>query len=353
MNEAEDRSAHEETAGDRWVGGLIEHRRLDAPERVDALVGRAMERVRVEGHAPAAIPFAPRARRVDWRTPLAAAASIAVVAGVAFLASPRPASAGQLLRAAQAAEAAPGDRRYLIELEFPARRDGGPAPRASGTFDVRDERHMRLELRAPDGRTTVRAVGGAESWSTTPDGEVVRMPGDARWPRFIETPEGDLLVDRLDALLGDVGAFYSIVRCDEAGEVRLCATRVDPGFRGPERIELTLDPATKRVRRADLSFGEAPHDRGPPRGEPMRDGGPPPHPDRPRDGDAPPPRGMRPDGPPPHGVPGPGSPGPNGPGPRPGRRPEPTRIVITQGDVPPGGFAEEWFAPPALTRRGS
>ncbi len=336
MNEAEDRSAHEETAGDRWVGGLIEHRRLDAPVRVDALVGRAMARVRVEGHAPAAIPFAPRARRVDWRTPLAAAASIAVVAGVAFLASPRPASAGQLLRAAQAAEAAPGDRRYLIELEFPSRGDGRPAPRASGTFDVRDERHMRLELAMSGGRTTVRAVGGNDSWSTESAGGEVRMTGDARWPRFIETPEGDLLVDRLDALLGDVGAFYSIARCDGDGEMRLCATRVDRGFRGPERITLTLDPSTKRVRRADLAFGdppregERPHDR-----ERPRDG------ERPRDDGPPPVHGMRSDGPPP---PPPGAPGPHGP--RPGRRPEPTRIVITQGDVPPGGFAEGWFAPP-------
>jgi len=299
MNRDDDRFAHEETAADRWVGALLEHRRLDAPARVDALVARATGRVRGEAHgAPAAIPFAPRARRAGWRVPLAAAASIAVVAGAAFLASPQPASAGQLLRAAQAAEAAPGDRRYLIELEFPARGDGRPAPRASGTFDVRDERHMRLELAMTGGRTTVRAVGGDEAWSTESAGGEVRMMGDARWPRFIETPEGDLLVDRLDALLGDVGAFYSIVRCDEAGEMRLCATRVDRGFRGPERITLTLDPSTKRVRRADLAFGEPPRD------------------------------GERPHGP------------------RPGRRPEPTRIVITQGDVPPGGFAEGWFAPP-------
>lgn len=347
MNREADRFAHEETAVDRWVGALLAHRRLDAPERVDALVARATGRVRgrAEAHAaaggealdaPAAIPFAPRARRAGWRMPLAAAAGIAVVAGVAFLASPQPASAGQLLRAAQVAEAAPGDRRYLIELEFPGRGDGRPAPRASGTFDVRDERHMRLELAMPDGRTRIRAVDGAASWSTTPEGEVARVPGDARWPRFIETPEGDLLVDRLDALLGDVGAFYSIVRCDEAGEMRLCATRVDRGFRGPGRITLTLDPSTKRVRRADLAFDEPPRD-----GERPHDRG------RPHDDGPPPAHGMRPDGPPPP----PGAPGPHGP--RPGRRPEPTRIVITQGDVPPGGFAEGWFAPPAVTRRGS
>lgn len=341
MNDVEGRFSHEDTSVDRWIGALLEHRRADGAARVDALVERAVARVRggdAAHDAPAPIPFAPRARRIGWRRPLAAAASVAVVAGAAFLASPQPASAGQLLRAAQAAESVPGDRRYMIELEFPARRDG-IVPRASGTFDVRDATHMRLDLAMSDGRSTVRAVDGLQSWATTPEGQLVHMPGDARWPRFIGTPEGDLLVDRLDALLGDIGAFYSIERCDGPGEVRLCATRVDRGFRGPERIELTLDPATKRVRRAELAFPEPPqgHPGGPPSGPP---GEPPPsrgmHPDGPHEGPHPP-RGMRPDGP--HG---------------PGRRPEPTRIVITQVEAPAGGFGEGWFAPPAgLTRPGS
>ena len=269
-----DRFVHEETAGDRWTGALIEHLRLDGHERVDALVGRAVARARAEagrGPAPAPIPLASGRRRAGWRTPVAAAASVAVAAGVAFLASPRPASAGDLLRAAQAAEAAPGDRRYRLELEFPPRPGSVEAPSSSGTLDVRDDLRVRLELRLPDGRTMVRATDGTQSWSLTPEGDVVRVPGDAPWPRFVETPDGELLSDRLDAILGDVGAFYAIVRCDAGGDMRLCATRVDPSFRGPERIELTLDPANKRVRRAELSFERRGRDGG-------NDGPPPPPP---------------------------------------------------------------------------
>jgi hypothetical protein len=321
-----DRFAHEETAGDRWTGALIEHRRLDGHERVDALVGRAVARVRAEAApdpAPAPIPLAGRARRLGWRAPVAAAASVALVAGAAFLATPRPASAGDLLRAAQAAEAAPGDRRYRLELEFPPRPGSVEAPASSGTLDVRDDLHVRLELRLPDGRTMVRATDGTQSWSLTPEGDVVRVPGDAPWPRFVETPDGELLSDRLDAILGDVGAFYAIVRCDEGGDMRLCATRVDPSFRGPERIELTLDPSNKRVRRAELSFGR--------RGREGGHDGPPPHgaPDRAPRGDARPHGDERP-----HGGPPP-------------RRPEPTRIVIERAEVPGGAFADGWFAPPS------
>jgi hypothetical protein len=169
----------------------------------------------------------------------------------------------------------------------------------------------------------VRATDGTQSWSLTPEGDVVRVPGDAPWPRFVETPDGELLSDRLDAILGDVGAFYAIVRCDEGGDMRLCATRVDPSFRGPERIELTLDPSNKRVRRAELSFGR--------RGREGGHDGPPPHgaPDRAPRGDARPHGDERP-----HGGPPP-------------RRPEPTRIVIERAEVPGGAFAGGWFAPPS------
>ena len=293
----DERFTHEETAADRWTGAMLEVRRRDGAERVDALVEASVRRL---GARPAARrPFALR-----WRTPMAAAASIALIAGAALLLAPQPASASALLRAAQAAESGAGDRRYRVELTFPRRGPGGDVPRAEGTLDVRDPTHVRLDLTMPDGRRMVRGLDGTSSWTVSPGGEVLRVPTDAPWPRFIETPEGELLVDRLDSLLGDVrAAFYSIDRCDAGDEMRLCARRVDPSFHGPERIELTLDPATSSVRRARLSMGEAPR--------------------------------PRPDGP------------PDAP-----RRPAPpSEIVVTRSEVPGGSFADGWFAPPSLPTR--
>ena len=37
--------------------------------------------------------------------------------------------------------------------------------------------------------------------------------------------------------------------------MQICATRDNSGFRGPETIELTIDPDTKLVTRAALNFG--------------------------------------------------------------------------------------------------
>lgn len=316
------RHEHEETATDRWVGGMLDHRRLDTPVRVGVLVDRAMDGVR-SGEARRL-----RIGRFDWRTPLAAAASVAVFVGAAIMLSPGPATAGALLRAAQAAESGGGDRRYRIDLEFPAP-PGEDAPRrATGTLDVRDATHVRLDLDFPDGRRMVRATDGARAWAIEPLGGVRELPGDSPWPRWIETPEGDLLVDRLDVLLADLAAAYDIARCDAGGRMQLCATRVDRSFRGPERVELVLDPDTKRVLRASFAFGDRPPPPPPPHGD-----RPPPHADRP------PPPGMHPAG------------GPAGP--RGARRPEPRSIVVERVALPSGGLPEGWFAPPAVTRPGS
>lgn len=307
------RAGHEETATDRWTGALLESARMDPRSRVDALVDRAVARLRPATGA--------RHLLAAWRTPLAAAASVALVAGAALLFSPQPASASALLRAAQRAEAATGDRRFSLELAFPPRPGGGAAsaPRATGTLDVRDNRHVRLDLRFDDGRTMVRAMDGGTSWTIAPDGTVLRVPGDAPWPRFVETPEGELLADRLDVLLADVGAHYRIERCDSGGEVRLCATLLPGGFRGAERIELALDPATKEVRRAEFRFtGPEPR-----RGEDVRPEGPP-------------------HGGPPHG----------GRRPEP-RHPRPTSMVIERVALPEGGLGADRFSPPSPPVEGA
>jgi hypothetical protein len=328
---------------------------------------------------------------------VAAAASIAIVVGATLVFSPQPASADSLLRAAQVAEARPGERRFALTLVFPARpgETEATAPRATGTLDVRDDTHVRLELTFSDGRTMVRGIDGHTSWVNSADGEILSVPSDAPWPRFIETPEGDFLADRMDAVLGDIGANYEIARCSTSGEERICASIVDRGFRGPENIVLTLEPGSHRVQRAEFTFGgpergrghegrgpegrgpeaRGPEGRGPDeagRGGRAGHGGMPPM--RRGEGAAPAMMDEAASAAKPTAETGSGRPdarsaqrGGGGAGrPRPergpatlagpsmggggregGRRAEPRTVTIERVDVPGGAFADNWFAPPS------
>ena len=386
----DERHDHEETANDRWIGAMMHVQRFDTPERVDMLVDRSVRSLRAESVAARR-----RTRAWDWRTPVAAAASIAIVVGATLVFSPQPASADSLLRAAQVAESRPGERRFALTLVFPARpgESEATAPRATGTLDVRDDTHVRLELTFSDGRTMVRGIDGRTSWVNSADGEILSVPSDAPWPRFIETPEGDFLADRMDAVLGDIGANYEIARCSTSGEERICASIMDRGFRGPENIVLTLEPGSHRVQRAEFTFGgpergRGPHARGPeghgPEGRGPEGRGP----DEAGRGGRPGPGGVPPkrrgEGAPammvdaasakPTAETGSGRPdarsaqrGGAGGRPRPergpatlagpsmgggggresGRRAEPRTVTIERVDVPGGAFADNWFAPPS------
>ena len=383
----DERHDHEETANDRWIGAMMHVQRFDTPERVDMLVDRSVRSLRAESVAARR-----RTRAWDWRTPVAAAASIAIVVGATLVFSPQPASADSLLRAAQVAESRPGERRFALTLVFPARpgETEATAPRATGTLDVRDDTHVRLELTFSDGRTMVRGIDGRTSWVNSADGEILSVPSDAPWPRFIETPEGDFLADRMDAVLGDIGANYEIARCSTSGEERICASIMDRGFRGPENIVLTLEPGSHRVQRAEFTFGgpergRGPHARGPEGRGPEGRG-----PDEAGRGGRPGPGGVPPkrrgEGAPamideaasskPTAETGSGRPdarsaqrGGAGAGGRPrpergpatlagpstgggggregGRRAEPRTVTIERVDVPGGAFADNWFAPPS------
>ena len=358
----DERHDHEETANDRWIGAMMHVQRFDTPERVDMLVDCSVRSLRAES-----IAARRRTRSWDWRTPVAAAASIAIVVGATLVFSPQPASADSLLRAAQVAEAQPGERRFALTLVFPARRgeSEATAPRATGTLDVRDDTHVRLELTFSDGRTMVRGIDGHTSWVNSADGEILSVPSDAPWPRFIETPEGDFLADRMDAVLGDIGANYEIARCSTSGEERICASIVDRGFRGPENIVLTLEPGSHRVQRAEFTFGPPEHGRGHGGMPPMRRG----------EGAAPAMTDEAASAAKPTAETGSGRPdarsaqrGGGGAGrPRPergpvtlagpsmgggggregGRRAEPRTVTIERVDVPGGAFADHWFAPPS------
>ena len=356
----DERLDHEETANDRWIGAMMHVQRFDTPERVDMLVDRSVRSLRAESVAARR-----RTRAWDWRTPVAAAASIAIVVGATLVFSPQPASADSLLRAAQVAEARPGERRFALTLVFPARpgESEATAPRATGTLDVRDDTHVRLELTFSDGRTMVRGIDGHTSWVNSAEGEILSVPSDAPWPRFIETPEGDFLADRMDAVLGDIGANYEIARCSTSGEERICASIMDRGFRGPENIVLTLEPGSHRVQRAEFTFGGPERGRGhggmPPkrRGEgapAMIDEAASSKPTAETGSGRPDARSAQ------RGGGGAGRPRPErgpatlagpstggGGGREGGRRAEPRTVTIERVDVPGGAFADNWFAPPS------
>jgi hypothetical protein len=211
----------------------------------------------------------------------------------------------------------------------------------------------------------VRGIDGQTSWVNSADGEILSVPSDAPWPRFIETPEGDFLADRMDAVLGDIGANYEVARCSTSGEERICASIVDRGFRGPENIVLTLEPGSHRVQRAEFTFGPPEHGRGHGGMPPMRRG----------EGAAPAMTDEAASAAKPTAETGSGRPdarsaqrGGGGAGrPRPergpvtlagpsmgggggregGRRAEPRTVTIERVDVPGGAFADHWFAPPS------
>jgi hypothetical protein len=346
---------------DRVVEALLRHRACETRASVDARVAAAVQRTRMEPAEPARRPRHTGARLGAWGGGIAAAILLGAI--VMFN---QPSTAGAVFAQARVAERAAGPRRYEVTVELAPRegREGrdprdprpgdlrGGEPRGGmprimvGTLDVQDSSHIKLTMLLPDGRRITHAQDGEEVWLQRPDGVVERLPSDARWPRWIETPDGELLVDRLDALLDEVAEHYTVSSCSVAvadgGERldRVCATRRDRSHRGPSSIELWVDPQTHAVMQARMEF-ELPRMGGPGGGEGPRRGGPPPEKDA-RGGPgaaaagddcAPPPApdGQR------MGV-GPGGPGgPGGP---------PRSIVVKRIPVPEGGFAASHFDAP-------
>ncbi len=227
-----------------------------------------------------------------------------------------------------------------------ARRVEDSPPPIEATLDVRDSEHMRLQLRFPDGHTVQHGRNGLVSWHTDRDGIVTTNDESRPWPRWIETPDGSLLVDSMASMLNDLAQGYTLTRVEnsscggQSGLVQIDAARTaadapaaQPDTHGPpqgpprprpaDRIVMCIDPASNEVIRLEMHFSQAP---------------PPPfqgdRPDHSEQAPPPPPHGARDDHappPPPHG--GRGQPGP------------PQSLIFTR--APLTAFAEGWFSPPA------
>ncbi len=275
---------------DRFVDALLEQRFRDTPLEMERRVTRVIRAVstRTGSHWG------------WWALPLAALVTISL------LVVPQESSADALVKTAMRAAAKPGDRRYRVVFTPVPLAGHDAAPGSEATLDVRDASHVRCEVRRPNGDLSVRGRAGDVSWEVHPNGDAVILDREPHWPRWIETPDGSLLVDSMAGVLEGLRDGYVLTTVDGKA-VR--ATRTVPGRRGdPSVIDLCLDGTSGEVTRLEMQFAKL--------RDPGEEIGPPPR--RPSD----------------H----------RGPDERP-----PLSIVFTKIDC--DGFPAGWFDPPADARQ--
>ena len=318
MNTPETRTPHDEaerTARDRFVHGLLQvahERPLDRERRVE----RAMVAVRRDARDGTL-----RARLMRRAGGLA---TIAAVMAAALIFTPSQVSAADRARATAQGERAPRDRRVMFLLNPPD--FASDRPTLTGTLDVRDERHMVLTLRLPEGGEETHGIDGDRAWSIDRAGRVHDEPADHPWPVWIRSPRGGLLVDMAEAIESGLvpGWSWSVSRAEmgETGIDRLVATREQGPRAEPNRITASIDARSGRVKRLEIEWPNG--------GAPAPFAG--------RDGDRPPPPpggvGARPR--PIDGPPHPPTGGARDPMGAPG-----SMVIVPE---PPITFADDWFS---------
>ena len=363
------------TSEDLFVDALLTHKFTETTESMDARINRVLRAVDTTQRGNYSL------RKWQWW-----ALPIAALLAISLLFMPTTSSASAVVRSAAKVANITVDRQYEVVLMPRARRDGEQPPPILATLDVRDSQHMRIEIRYQDGRTEIRGRDGETSWQQRPDGSAIIADHDLPWPRWVETPDGSLLVDSMAAMLEDLDDSYNIAKVDDAEacghtgllQIRASLQKSDPALinatnekvrRNPAmRIEMCIDPKTNEVIRLEMFFpangdsrpnGEhANGERGPrPDGErgPRLDGERGPRPDGERgprpDGE----RGPRPDGergPRPDGERGPRPDGERGPRPDGERNPHrvgpigpPHSISFQRTETK--SFPSNWFNAPA------
>ena len=353
---------------DRFVDALLTHKFTETTESMDARINRVLRAVESQNNRNYSI------RKWQWW-----ALPIAALLAISLLVMPTTSSASAVVRSAAKVASKSVDRQYQVVLMPKVRRDGEQPPPILATLDVRDSQHMRIDIHYQGGRTEIRGRDGETSWEQRPDGSAVIADHDLPWPRWVETPDGSLLVDSMAAILEDLDDSYDIVKVDDAEacgqtgllQIRASFSTSEPALtdspnekvrRNPaERIEMCIDPKTNEVIRLEMFFpsndGPPPDgQRGPRTDGPRADGprpggerGPPPdgergpRPDGPRMGVERGPRhdGPRPDGPRPDGQRAGGERGP----PRGGPLGPPQSISFERTDTK--SFPSNWFNAPA------
>ncbi|GDY05626.1 hypothetical protein LBMAG51_04130 [Phycisphaerae bacterium] len=363
INPNQSESNSNDAPEDRFVDALLTHKFTETTESMDARINRVLRAVESQNNRNYSI------RKWQWW-----ALPIAALLAISLLVMPTTSSASAVVRSAAKVANKNVDRQYQVILMPKVRRDGEQPPPILATLDVRDSQHMRIEIHYQGGRTEIRGRDGETSWEQRPDGSAVIADHDLPWPRWVETPDGSLLVDSMAAMLEDLDDSYDIVKVDDAeacGQTGLLQIRAsfpmsEPALantpnekvrRNPaERIEMCIDPKTNEVIRLEMFFpandGPRPDgqrtggERGPP---PDGHRGPPPNGERGPRPDGPRPDGPRPDGPRPDGERGPRPDGPRAGGerspPRGGPLGPPQSISFERTETK--SFPSNWFNAPA------
>lgn len=386
INPNQSESNSNDAPEDRFVDALLTHKFTETSETMDARINRVLRAVESQNNRNYSI------RKWQWW-----ALPLAALLAISLLVMPTTSSASAVVRSAAKVASKSVDRQYQVVLMPKVRRDGQQPPPILATLDVRDSQHMRIEIHYQGGRTEIRGRDGETSWEQRPDGSAIIADHDLPWPRWVETPDGSLLVDSMAAMLEDLDDSYDIVKVDDAeacGQTGLLQIRAsfpmsEPALanspnekvrRNPaERLEMCIDPKTNEVIRLEMFFpandGPPPDgQRGPRTDGPKLDGsrldgprlggerGPPPDGQRGPRTDGPRPDGTRPEGPrlggergpPPDGErgPRPDGPRPDGPhaggergAPRGGPLGPPQSISFERTDTK--SFPSNWFNAPA------
>lgn len=262
---------------DRFVDALLTQKFCDSPQAMDRRINRAMRTVRGTHH---------RLRSWQWWA-LPAAALLAL----SFVFVPTSSSASAIVRSATKVARRAADRRYEVVMIPRARDLGDSPPPIEATLDVRDADHIRLEIRFPTGQKELRGRDGDVTWEVGRDGDVRVTDGSKPWPRWIETPDGSLLVDSIASMLDDLSQAYTLTRVEntqcggQSGLVQIDAARNPTSSPSPEsearptrrnpadRIVACIDPATSEVIRLEMLFPQTPPPRRGEHGPPPRAGG--------------------------------------------------------------------------------
>lgn len=284
-------------ARDRFVDALLTHALSDTELDKERRVARVMRQVNAR-------------RMIDWRW---WAVPVAALVTLSLLLMPNESSADSIVKSAIRAASAASERRYEVEFT-PVSPPDRPAPTVStATLDVRDGNHVRCEFHRPGGGVHIRGRSDDVAWEVHPNGDAVILDRAPHWPRWIETPDGSLLVDSMAGVLDGMRNGYSLSRpsatkADAQSTTHVRARRSGEGHPAdPETIDLWVADGTNEIVRLEMRFapparmGEGPSHAAP----------------RPRDEAAV--RGTE-------------------------RRPPPKSIVFTR--IPAEPFPAGWFDPP-------
>lgn len=280
-----DQDDTESLADDRFVHGLLGFMHEDSPRsQADRVRGVMKQLATLDAEAEADTPpprATPARRKTVWWTrgwSVTALATIAIAA-ILFVGLPGEQSAHALINSAILAGQDAPVRRY----ELSAAHEGGDST-SIGEMDISGN-HVVVRMVTPEGHTLTLGRDDAGAWTIRRNGTIERFDAERQWPRWINLGDGTMMVESVDALLGELHPDFELELADKSAaeprRQRVTARRTDDHMRpGPDRYEIWIHMDTNLVERLELCWDRS-------RIEPRdRDGGPG-GPRRPRAGDRP------------------------------------------------------------------